>query len=172
MTIDVVAIFDSSFRQILQTAIPMRASVTEEAILPEHTLENGSAINDHKIFKPVIIELTLFLNAAEVSNTYQALRQLYRSEQLVTIQTRTGSYSNMTISTLPHEQTADMVNSINVNVKFKEVMQATAQFGPLPPSSVRRAEQSSTIDRGEQLPGSVDSSTASQGSFLYRQFAQ
>lgn len=172
MTVDVVGIYDSNFRQILRTAIPMRANITEEAILPEHPLEDSSTINDHKIFKPVVIELTLFLKAGEVSNVYQSLKQLYRSEQLVTIQTRTGSYSNMTISVLPHDQTPDMIDSVMSNVKFKEVVQSTAQYGPLPPSSVRRAEQSSTIDRGEQLPGSVDSSTSEKGSFLYRQFIQ
>lgn len=170
MSVDVVAIFNAGLQQILLTARPARAAITEDAKLPEHPLETGAVINDHKIFNPVEIEITFFLGAAELKNTYQQLQQLYRSEQLVTVQTRTGSYGNMTISRMPHEETADMVDAVMVAVTFREVQQARAQFGPLPPSSVRRIAQSSTRDRGEQLPGAAGSGTTAQSSTLFRLF--
>lgn len=165
---DVVAIYNSSFRQILQTARPARANVMESATLPVHPLEDGSSINDHKIINPVTVEVTFFLDASELSNTYQIIRQLYLSNDLVTVQTRTGSYSNMTIESMPHDETSDILDSAFLVVKFYETVQTKAQFGPLPPSSVRRPAQASTQDRGEQLPGAENS----QGSFLYRTFIE
>lgn len=165
-----VAIFNESLQQILATARPARASVTEDAKLPEHPLETGATVNDHKIYNPVEVEVVFFLNANEVKNTYQQLQQLYRSNQLVTVQTRTGSYSNMTIARMPHEETPEMADAVMVQVLWREVVQTQAQFGPLPPSSVRRISQSSTRDRGEQLPGQAGSGSTSQASTLFRLF--
>lgn len=147
-----VALFDSNLRQILRTAMPMRANVKETSKLPEHPLENGSVINDHKIINPVEIELTLFLGNNEYKNIYQVIRQLYLSPQLITVQTRTASYVNMTIAELPHEEEAAMADALMMTVKFKEVKYATIQSGTLPASSVQDPSNASTIARGEQQP--------------------
>jgi len=164
--VDVVGIFDAQFRQILETAQPIKADVRESAKLPEHPLETGAVVNDHKIFNPIEITLTLFLGSDEYRNIYQVLRQLYKSNQLVTIQTHTSSYSNLTVAELPYEETPDVMAAIIMPVKFKELRLTTAQFGPLPPSSVRDPNQASTRDRGEQQGGTADE----RGSFLYRTF--
>jgi hypothetical protein len=170
MSVDVVALFNADYRQILRTARPARASITEEAQLPEHPLENSAVINDHKIFNPVEVEIEFFLSRNELKSTYQELRQLYRSEQLVTVQTRTDSYGNMTIARMPHEETPDIYDAVMIRVTFREVQQTQAQFGPLPPSSVRRVSQSSTRDRGEQLPGDASTGTTGQASLLFELF--
>lgn len=149
-----VAIFDASLRQILQSAKPLRATVKETSKLPEHPLESGAVINDHKIINPAEVEVTFFLAAGEFSAIYQTIRQIYLSGQLVTVQTKTASYRNMTIAELPHEETPDFIDALVVNVKFREIRLSTAQFGILPPSSVQNKSQSSTVDRGEQQPKS------------------
>lgn len=172
MSIDVVAIFNASLQQILDTARPARASVTEDAQLPEHPLETGAVVNDHKIFNPVEIDMMFFLDAGEVKNTYQQLRQLFRSNELVTVQTRTGSYGNMTIARMPHEESPEMADAVMIQVLWREVQQSQAQYGPLPPSSVRRIAQSSTRDRGELLPQQAGTGATSQASTLFRLFEQ
>jgi hypothetical protein len=149
---DEVAIFDSGLRQILQSARPLRANVKESSKLPEHTLENGFVINDHKILNPAEVEITFFLDAVEYKNIYQVVRQIFRSGQSVIVQTRTHSYSSMNILELPHEETPDIADSVVLTIKFKELRLTTAQFGVLPPSSVQNISQSSTRDRGEQQP--------------------
>jgi hypothetical protein len=149
-----VAIFDANLRQILQSAKPLRASVKETSKLPEHPLEDGSIINDHKIINPIEVEVSFFLGAGEFSGIYQVVRQIFLTGQLVTVQTQTASYRNMTIAELPHEETPDFSDALILPVKFREVKLTTAQFGPLPASSVRNKSQSSTVDRGEQQPKS------------------
>ena len=161
-----VAIFNNALKPILQTATPMRAAVNETAKLPEHPLENGSTINDHKIFNPVEVEVEMFLKAGEYKNIYQQIRQLYYSAQLVTVQTGVGSYPNMTIASLPHEETPSMFDAITVNVKFKEVRIVSAQSGTLPASSVQQPNNASTVNKGEQQP------TQAKGSALFGIFGK
>lgn len=152
MNIEGVAIFDGNFRQVLDTAQPAKASVRVTAKLPEHPLENGSVINDHKIFNPAEVDIILFLGANEYKSIYAQIKQLYRSAALLTIQTNVDTYKNMTIQDMPHEETSDMIDAYFVTLTFKEIRFAPAQFGALPPSSVQQPADSSTQDRGEQLP--------------------
>lgn len=149
---ELIGIFDQNFRQLLTEATPMAVAVKEDAKLPEHPLENGSVINDHKIFNPIEIEIPMFMGAGQYKSLYAIVRQLYFSAALLTVQTKTATYPRMTIAALPHEEKADMVDAIIMSLRFKEIRFAPAQYGVLPPSSVLQPADSSTQDRGEQLP--------------------
>ena len=145
------AIFNSKLVQVLKTAIPMKLSVKEPSNVPQHPLENGANISDHKIINPVEIDVTLFLNGKEYKSLYQQLRQLFLSSELLTIQTRTSTYKNMTILELPHDETAEMVDAIVTQVRFKEVrFTVPATSGALPATSVFGLPDQDTINSGTQ----------------------
>lgn len=164
---NIVGIFDSNFKQVLTTSNPIRASVTPTAKVFSHPLENGSSINDHKIINPTEIELTLVLARGEYRSVYQEIKQLFYSDNLLSVQTHTDSYKDLVIERMPHEETPDVADTVIISVKLIEAFFAVATYGALPANMVRNVNQSSTINRGEQLPGSGGNS---QGSFLYRQF--
>lgn len=151
---DGVAIFDQNLKQVLSTAAPAKATVRPTSKLPEHPLENGSVINDHKIFNPIEIDLLLFLSRAEYKTIYAQIKQLYYAATLLTVQTAVDSFKNLTIQDMPHEETADMYDAYFVALTLKEIRFAPAQYGVLPASSVQQPSDSSTQDRGEQQPQS------------------
>lgn len=172
MNIDVVGVFNADFRQVLAGLNIIKATMDQTAKVFEHPIETGSTINDHKIINPTEIELTCILSGSQYRNVYQEVNQLFRSEQLLTVQTRTGSYPNMTISKMPHEESGDIAQGIFITISFKEAFLFKAQFGVLSLSDVRDPSQSSTVNRGEQLSSTPSAQTQEQGSFLYRQFFQ
>lgn len=167
MTVDVVGIFNSGFRQIVLNASAMRADVDRSAKLFTHPLEDGVTIGDHKIVNPVRLELVLFLRPSEYKSAYQTIKQLFTSDELLTVQTRADTFPGLTIEKMPHEETVDVQDTLIINVTFVEAQLTAAQYGTLPPSKVRDPTQASTRNRGEQLPGTPPND---QGSFLYRVF--
>jgi hypothetical protein len=170
MNTEIVGIFDASFNHILQGVNIIKASVNESAKIFDHPIETGSTVNDHKIINPVEIEFSCVLKGAQYKNVYQEIKQIFQSSQLLTIQTRTGSYANMALEKMPHEEEGGMASSIMIGLQFKEAFLVKAQFGVFALSDVKSPSQSSTVGRGEQLPGTPSASSSDQGSFLYRQF--
>lgn len=147
---DVVGIFDSNFRQLVQAARPMRASVSPSARLMTHPKEDGALIADHRVFDPLEIEIAAVLTPEEYRAAYQQLRDVFYGTETVTVQTRTAAYDNMVMVALPHEETTEMANTIPVFLRFQEVLIIKAQFQALPRRAVRSADDTSAANRGEQ----------------------
>lgn len=149
---DVVGIFDENFRQLVQTARPMRASISPSARLMTHPREDGAQVADHRIIEPLEMEVTAILTGAEYRSTYQQLQALFRQSRTVTVQTRAAVYSNMVLVGLPHDEEGDAPDSFVVVLRFVEVLTVVAQFQALPPRAVQRVDDSSASNRGEQSP--------------------
>ena len=94
---DVVAVFDQDFNQVFENARPIKAAVNEESKIMDHPLETGATISDHQIFLPIGIELSLILSRDDYRSVYQQIKQLFRTNSILTVQTRTDSYPNMLI---------------------------------------------------------------------------
>ena len=152
--VDVVGVFDDQFNQVFSNARPIKAMVNESAKAMEHPVETGVTITDHRIILPTEIELSVLVtNSAsgqEYRSVYQQIKQLWLNATLLTVQTRTGSYPNMLITDIPHDETADMFDAIAIGIKLKEVLFVEAKFGTLPPTAVKNKSKASTVDRGEQ----------------------
>lgn len=149
MTTDVVCILDSTLAQVLATARPIKATVREEAKTMEHPLETGASVIDHRIILPVCIELQLVLTGEEYRQTYQAARELFYRGELLTVQTRTGSYPSMMIAALPHEESPDVADAVIVGITLAEVRFITASFTA---TNVRNKADGKTVRRGGQQP--------------------
>lgn len=147
---DVVALLrKSDFQQVAEKARAMKATVRETAKAMEHPVEDGTTITDHRVILPVEIDLSVMLADADYRATYQALKTLFTSAELLIVQTATDSYPDMMIVEMPHEETTDMVEAVPVALKMKQVKTVKAQYGTLPPRAVAKKSDASTVKHGE-----------------------
>jgi len=150
--LDVVAVYTQDFRQVFPRARPIKAVVKEEAKVMEHPLENGSSIIDYRIIQPIEIDLSMILQPADYRNTYLQIKQFFLSATLLVVQTRSGVYSNMLISSLPHEEDPSIYNTIPIALTLKETLFANTQVSFSP----RDPKNSSTVKRGNQQPNTAN----------------
>jgi Dit-like tail protein len=166
--VDVVGVFDSDFNQIFPEARPIKASVREAAKVMEHPVEDGSTITDHRVIEPTEIELTVLLTNEEFRDTYNKIRTYFRQTETLIVQTYTGSYPDMIIEAMPHDESGGDVGMIPIALKLREVLLVTAQFQALPPAAVAPGangagkRNASTVKRGEQT-GKTETPTQTGG---------
>lgn len=167
---DAVAVFDDSFNQVFEQANSMKVNVIETSKVMEHPVEDGTTITDHRVLMPDEIELSLILSGSNFRSVYQQIKQIYRAGTLLTVQTKTDTYSNMIISDMPHDESGDMFDAVLIAVRMKQVLFVTAQFGTLPQSKVANKSQSSTVKKGQQQSTAATPEQTARGSLLYRIF--
>lgn len=167
---DVVAVFDQNFAQLFTLARPIKATVKEDSKVMEHPLETGATVVDHSVILPVTIELSLILSRGEFRDTYQRIRQTFRNRDLLVVQTKTGLYENMLIESCPHDEDAELFDTVALALKLREAQFVQAQFDRLPPQKVRNPANASTVDKGQQQPKTSTRTTANSGSILYGVF--
>src|ERR1700728_1764358 len=114
MAKDAVGIYGKNFNQVLIRARIVKAVVEEPAKLMEHPLENGAVIVDHRIILPIKIELSTIMQAADYRNTYRELKQLFLNGTPLSIQTRSGTYTNQIVAEMPHEEDPAMYDALAV----------------------------------------------------------
>ena len=165
VAVDVVGIFDSEFRQIAPEGRPLKAFITEPSKIMEHPLENGASVADHRVFLPVEIELVMLVPVKD----YQKIQALYRQSETVTVRTNAGTYDNMTLEVLPHDETTDAFGQIAASLRLREVQFVETQFQALPPKAVgNKSRNASTTKRGEQSGKPAAAATERKASILYR----
>ncbi|WP_239990002.1 phage baseplate protein [Corticimicrobacter populi] len=161
-----VAILDADTLQpIFQSAHPMRLSVRESKRATKFAVEDGSERSDHVVRELTEVQVDLLLND-DTRNQFDALRQAYQQNTLVTVQTKVASYENLLILDLPHDETAELGAAVSVPVRFQEWLEVRPEYGTLPPAKVENKGQSSTVARGQQTSSDADSGTQRKGSVL------
>lgn len=148
---DVVAVFDENFNQVFENARPIKAAVNEESKIMDHPLETGATISDHQIFLPISIELSLILSRDDYRSVYQQIKQVFRTNTVLTVQTRTDSYPNMLIEKMPHDEDPELFDVIAVALSLRQADFITPQYGTLSSSKVANKSDAATVDKGEQL---------------------
>lgn len=127
----------AGFGQMFANARPLKATVRETSKVMEHPVETGSMFSDFHIINPIEIDLPLLVvnksaggiaslfGAGSNSNyatTYAQIRQAFINATPLTIKTRTGSYQNMIISDMPHEEEPEMFNAIVILLRLRQVL--------------------------------------------------
>lgn len=156
---DAVGVFDDEFNQVFAKARPLKADVYEAARVMDHPVESGSTMTDHRVIDPIEIEIYLVMSGDDYRDTYNQIKDLYNRATLLVVQTRSGSYSNMLISALPHDESPDTYDTINLSLRLREAILVTVQFQALPPRSVAVQRNASTVRRGQQT-GTTEPATA------------
>ena len=119
--VDTVAVFGSGFTQLFPNARPLQDQVRENSRVMDHPLESGQLISDYKVILPIEIEMPMMVSSAYYLGTYQQIKAAYLSSELLTVLTRTGSYPNMIISEMPHQEDPERYNSITILLRFRQV---------------------------------------------------
>lgn len=168
--IDVTGIFNEDFEQVFVEARAMKADVSRASRVMRHPLENGSSIADHRVIEPNEITLLMFLPNDLFRDLYAQLATAFVTAQKFTVQTKVGSFPDMFISEMPHEETPEFVDLVQVLVKLTEVTFLTMQFeaAPVRPAPNKSASKS-TVKRGEQAP-KADPPTEKKSSVAYGWF--
>jgi hypothetical protein len=161
---DVVGVFDESYNQLFVLARPLRALIRDGSKLMKHPIETGGTIADHRVFEPVGIELSLILDPAEYQNTYQEIKSAYTGNSKLTVQTRVDTYTDMVILEMPHDETADIADTIAMGIKLEHAIFVDPQYAQLPPSKVKKSSNSSTAKTGQKQGTDAN---ASQNSAAY-----
>ena len=167
-----VGVFDSDFRQLFPDGRPIKAIISESSKAMGHPVESGATITDHIVSQPTEIELSLILQGAEFADVYQQIRAVYDRRDLVTVQTAVGSYPDMVIEGLPHDEVPEVSGAVALALQLRQVVLIETQFQALPPSEVRNPSDASTVDRGQQS-GRAEGATSdgsTRSSLLYRTF--
>lgn len=145
--IDVVGVYTQDYRQLFQSARPIKATIKPTAKVMEQPLETGASIIDHRIILPVEIELSLILASADYANVYQQINQLFLKGTLLIVQTKTGTYKNQLISSMPHDEDPGVYDAIMLALSLKETLFADTQVGAIQP---KNPTDSNTVRRGGQ----------------------
>jgi hypothetical protein len=159
------------------SARPVKATVSETARLMTHPLEDGTPIADHRIRLPNAITLIIIIDPKlftfrpidlefgflqTYKDTYQRIKDDFDKNQKFTIQTKAGSYENMYLQGIPHEEDATQFDTITIILDFLEAKFAKVQTQELAPPDVQNANDTSTMNTGEQT------TTESKGSVLIK----
>lgn len=147
---DDVGVFDSSFNQLFPGARPIRAIIKETSDIMKHPIETGATISDHVVIQPTEIELSLILDPETFQDTYQSAKAAWKALELLSVQTKADTYTNMLIYDMPHDETPDMFDTIPLAIKLREADLVDAQYAQLPKSKVRKTSNSSTVKTGQK----------------------
>lgn len=166
--VDVVAITGAGFAPLFSAARPMTAEVHERSSLMEHPLETGAVIADHIVRDPIEIELpVIIVGEANYRNTYALIRATYMAGTLLTVVTRTGSYPNMVLTEIPHEETSGAFDAVGMRIVLREANFVTPKNGSLSQSETKNASQSSTVGRGAQQTTAANASQSAKAGAAY-----
>lgn len=137
-TVDAVAVFNSAFQQVFIHARPARARVFERSSLLDHPIETGQLITDYSIVLPIEIEWPVIVERPYYRDTYQQIRNLYTSKELLTVQTNAASYPAMVIAEMPHEEKPETFDALPLVIKFRQIQLVPdpSTYVPLDPASV------------------------------------
>lgn len=150
---DVVGIFDpATGNQLFTEAAAMKCNVNRSSKIMDHPLENGSPVSDYKIINPIEIDLGIMIDSQDLANTYGLISAAFASSQFLTVQTNAGSFVDMVIQGLPHDESPDMYGMLVLGLRLREIQLVTVQFQALTASDVEKPTDQSTVNIGEQTP--------------------
>lgn len=160
-----VAIFNGTSEvlkgNMLFNAVIMEARVKENSDMPEHPIESGVKIVDHKIILPVEIDIRFVMPAYLYASVYKELKEIYEQSIPLRIKTKMSYYNNMVLQNMPHNENADTVDRVVFNLHFKQVMTVEPKYIALPPRKVSKVDYSSTQKLGTNVTNAGSSANKS-----------
>jgi len=141
---NLIAVYDSNFEQVFPYALIAKVSVRRPTKLMDHPLETGTETTDHRVILNTEIELPLILRPEYYKETYNNIIHLWETAELLTVQTKASVFNNQIIEEPPHEELAEIYNTIIINLKLRQVQIAVSGVS----ESYKNPTKGSTIDRG------------------------
>lgn len=157
---DVVALYNTNEDQVFADAIPMKVSVNATSLQFEHPLEDSSVITDHRVILPDEISLMMTIPKGMYKDVYAQMRSSYINGDLFQVRTKAFTYDNMVIQAMPHEETPEKFDAIDLILEMKETQFESVVIEILSFDKVEDKTQSDSVDRGEQNPETSVSAAA------------
>lgn len=145
----------AAFGQMFADARPLKATVRETSKVMEHPAETGVMLGDHHVINPVEIDIPLVVKAPLYAATYTQIRQAFVAATLLSVKTRVGTYPNMIVADMPHEEDADMYDAITIGLHLKQVQYVTQDGSPAQSFQPLAPADSNTIASGLQSAGTL-----------------
>ena len=164
--VDVVGVYDVDFNQVFPDARPLKASVSDEATFFKHPLESSATRTDHIIFQPIKITMSVMMSGDDYKSVYQQIKQIYRNQIQLIVQTKTDTYEDIYIQSIPHEESPENYDSIIMNLALEETKVAVTEITFAPESEA----DNDTTSRGQQEPETPSNVQEQRGSTLSRWF--
>lgn len=164
--VDVVGVYDVDFNQVFPDARPLKASISDEALFFKHPLESSATRTDHIIFQPVKITMSVLMSGEDYKSVYQQIKQIYRSQTQLIVQTKTDTYEDVYIQSIPHEESSANFDSVIMNLILEETKLAVTVITFAPES----LSDSDTKNRGQQESKVPNNAQEQRGSTLLRWF--
>jgi hypothetical protein len=117
-----VFVTDQAGNEVFPRAQILKAEIKPESMPMEHPIETGAIITDHRILKPIEIELSIILSRNDYRDVYKQIITLYQRGTLLIVQSRGGAYENQVIQAPPHTEDSEQQNSIVLSLKLKQVL--------------------------------------------------
>ena len=146
---DLVEVLNEELIQVFEGAYITKASITEESKVMSHPVETGATIVDDIVLQPMVITLTVTLNPNNYRSIYQEIKQAYLSRTLLTVQTKSDSYTSMVIEKIPHDEEPNVFDTITLTISLKEVTFVDTQYEEFKLSKVKKPSSSSVKKIGE-----------------------
>lgn len=159
LNLGTVQVLDTDNNPLFLNSIMIRATVKEESRNMEHPIETGAIITDHRIILPVEVNLVVFIPVNFVNDTYSQIKQIYLDGTFITVQARTGTYSNQLISGMPHEESAEKAGVVVVGFRSKQAQIVKSQSTTTTVTPTDPANDT-TVDRGTQQGSDTENSSA------------
>lgn len=131
--VDVIQILNQqTMQQVFSAARPMHSEVKEVAKVSKYPLESGYTSSDNRVSLPTEIHMAMFIPSLAYNTVYPQIRNAWLTSLLLSVQTRTGTYKNMIIEAMPHEETADMFSGVTMFLKFSEFILVSSSAAASP----------------------------------------
>lgn len=144
----VTAILDSGGNQIFETVGILGVTAASSVAYPQHTLENGVNITDHRIRLQDRVTLSCVLDPDDYIEVYRRVKKAFNESAAFIIQTKVETYTNLYIENLPHDE--DAKNTVTLNLEFLEQRFQFPSADSLPESEVANAADSDTRNAGNK----------------------
>ena len=156
---DQVALFNINYGRLFtdKEVFIKDVSINQDKKIFEHPLEDGTSVVDHVVINPVTLNINVFLPVEFYLSTYAQLKVIYLTSGLLYFKSRVQIFQNLIIQSMPHEESAENLQSIMMELVLREVQfaetafssssQTSSVYAPLSPiseSTVQRGRQTST----------------------------
>lgn len=159
--------------------------------VPSYAVDSGYEVSDNISIKPLTIELSAYItntpvtwikrkghkpNKKRTNQIVSKLKKLYFKKSLVTLKTNTGTYKNMTITSLSIPKDTENYSSREIKITLQQVTKVSAQTTSIPASYITGGDTgadagtaSTTSSSGGGSSGGSDSNSSGGGkaSILY-----
>lgn len=150
--VPVSAILDADGNQLFTTLGIMSLSCSSSKSYAQHELENGENMTDHAIDLQDRVNVTVILSPDDYIAVYREIKNLFNERTNFTIQSRVEIYTNMFLETMPHDESAAMVNTVALQLPFVKQKIGKTEFKTLPPQQVANQSDADTVDSGNKQP--------------------